>query len=82
MLHRVVIAIERRVPDARRLWQANLFELHGHSEFWGHAIEVTYSFTTITGQPHLSYRDRNVIYSFTGDEIRILDMINPEDLGQ
>ena len=68
------------MPDGYE--QANLFELHGHTEFWGHAIEVTYSSTTITGQPHLSYRDKNVIYSFTGDEIRILDTVNPEDLGQ
>ena len=47
--------------------QANLFELRGGS------IHITFSSTSITGSPLLSYRDNGRSLSFRGDEIRIQD---------
>jgi hypothetical protein len=48
--------------------QANLFELGSYS------TQVTYSSTSITGQPLLNYRDDANNLSFMGDEIRIEEM--------
>ena len=47
--------------------QANLFELGSYS------TQVTYSSTSITGQPLLNYRDEVNNLNFMGDEIRIVD---------
>jgi len=47
--------------------QANLFELSDYS------IQVTYSSTSFTGQPQLSYRDNKINRNFMGEEIQILD---------
>jgi hypothetical protein len=57
---------------ANNFEQANLFELGDYS------IQVTYSSTSFTGQPQLSYRDNNINRNFMGEEIRILDT----ELGQ
>jgi hypothetical protein len=47
--------------------QANLFELGSYS------TQVTYSSTSITGQPLLNYRDDANNLNFMGDEIRIVE---------
>ncbi len=47
--------------------QANLFELGSYS------TQVTYSSTSITGQPLLNYRDDANNLSFMSDEIRIVE---------
>lgn len=43
--------------------QANLFELQGYD------IQITFSTTSITGQPQFSYQDPAENRSFSGDEI-------------
>jgi hypothetical protein len=43
--------------------QPNLFELQGYD------IQITYSTTSITGQPQFSYSDRVESRTFSGDEI-------------
>jgi hypothetical protein len=48
--------------------QPNLFELTGE-----YAQILTYSTTSITGQPQFFYRDQQREFTFTGDEIRSLD---------
>ena len=48
--------------------QPNLFELTGE-----YARILTYSTTSITGQPQFFYRDQQREFSFTGDDIRSLD---------
>ncbi len=52
--------------------QANLFELACYS------TQITYSSTSITGQPQFSYRDGDISRSFAGEEIALLET----DLGQ
>ena len=47
--------------------QANLFELSDYS------IQITYSSTSFTSQPQLSYRDNKINRNFMGEEIQILD---------
>ncbi len=47
------------------LSQANTFELSGKS------IHVTYSSTSFTGVPTLSYRDNRLSRSFSGEEINV-----------
>jgi len=67
----------RRPEDgAYDLEQANLFELAYHSPVppWPpQSIQLTYSSTSFTGQPQLSYRDHNLQLNFVGEEIYILD---------
>ena len=43
--------------------QPNLFELQGYD------IQITYSTTSITGQPQFSYSDRVESRTFSGNEI-------------
>jgi len=58
----------RRAEDGGfGLEQANLFELASRS------IQVTFSSTSITGRPLLSYRDHKLQLNFEGDEIDIRD---------
>jgi hypothetical protein len=58
----------RRAEDGGfGLEQANLFELASRS------IQVTFSSTSITGRPLLSYRDHNLQLNFEGEEIDIRD---------
>ena len=58
----------RRAEDGGfGLEQANLFELAYGS------IQVTFSSTSITGRPLLSYRDHNLQLNFEGEEIDIRD---------
>jgi hypothetical protein len=58
----------RRAEDGGfGLEQANLFELASRS------IQVTFSSTSITGRPLLSYRDHYLQLNFEGDEIDIRD---------
>jgi hypothetical protein len=57
--------VEREVTVESNFEQANLFELGSY------ATQVTYSSTSITGQPLLNYRDDANNLSFMGDEIRI-----------
>jgi hypothetical protein len=45
----------------------NLFSLHGRH------VSVTYSTTSIDGQPRLSYHDPQRALSFVGEEIEIVD---------
>jgi hypothetical protein len=60
--------IERKeVAVENSFEQANLFELGGYS------TQVTYSSTSITGQPLLNYRDDANNLNFMGDEIRIVE---------
>lgn len=47
--------------------QPNLFELQGYD------IQITYSTTSITGQPQFSYSDRVESRTFSGDEIVVED---------
>ena len=67
----------RRAEDgAYDLEQANHFELAYLSPVppWPpQSIQVTFSSTSITGQPQLSYRDYNLHLNFVGEEIDILD---------
>jgi len=44
--------------------EPNLYELKGMG------IEITYSITSISGQPQLTYKDRKRSLTFRGDEIR------------
>jgi hypothetical protein len=46
--------------------QPNLYKLTNRN------MHVVYSTTSLTGEPRLSYRDRNLSLSFAGDEIRVL----------
>jgi hypothetical protein len=48
--------------------QPNLFELTG-DEY----TQITYSTTSITGQPQFHYQDKQRDLNFTGDDIRLLD---------
>ena len=48
------------------LREANQFEISG-------PIAITYSSTTITGEPHFSYRDAQCSRQFTGAEITRVD---------
>jgi hypothetical protein len=48
--------------------QPNLFELTGE-----YTQILTYSTTSITGQPQFYYRDQQREFTFTGDDIRSLD---------
>jgi hypothetical protein len=58
----------RRAEDGGfGLEQANLFELASRS------IQVTFSSTSITGRPLLSYRDHYLQLNFEGEEIDIRD---------
>jgi hypothetical protein len=57
--------LEREVTVENNFEQANLFELGSYG------TQVTYSSTSITGQPLLNYRDEANNLSFMGDEIRI-----------
>ena len=58
----------RRAEDGGfGLEQANLFELASRS------IQVTFSSTSITGRPLLSYRDHHLQLNFEGEEIDIRD---------
>jgi hypothetical protein len=59
--------LEREVTVENSFEQANLFELGSYS------TQVTYSSTSITGQPLLNYRDDANNLSFMGDEIRIVE---------
>jgi hypothetical protein len=54
-------------PCSNNTQQANLFELQGYD------IQITYSTTSITGEPQFSYSDRTDNRSFTGDEITVED---------
>jgi hypothetical protein len=47
--------------------QPNLFELAGEY------TRITYSTTSITGQPQFHYQDNQRDLTFTGDDIRLLD---------
>lgn len=47
-------------------------------EFTGKHVKITYSTTSFTGEPRLSYRDRTRTLQFKGDEIRV----TPTELGQ
>jgi hypothetical protein len=49
--------------------QPNLFELTGEYT----QIQITYSTTSITGQPQFHYQDQERDLTFTGDDIRSLD---------
>jgi hypothetical protein len=44
---------------------ANLFELEGYG------VRVTYSKSSITGDPRFSYQDRDHNLNFSGDDIRV-----------
>jgi hypothetical protein len=55
-------AVEERRP-ATRLVVANLYELSGGQ------FDITYSTTSITGKPLLSYQDATQTRNFSGDEI-------------
>lgn len=43
-----------------------------HYQLSGHHIHVTYSTTSLTGEPILSYMDAHQAKSFRGDEIRAI----------
>lgn len=47
-------------------------------EFTGKRVKITYSTTSIPGEPRLSYRDRTRTLQFKGDEIRV----TPTEIGQ
>ncbi len=44
-----------------------------HFELKGTGIEVTYSTSSFSGQPQLTYKDKKRILTFQGEEIRQLD---------
>ena len=46
---------------------ANLYQVHGHH------LQVTYSTSSIAGQPQFSYHDTQQSLSFEGDAIRSVD---------
>jgi hypothetical protein len=56
--------LEKEVTVENNFVQANLFELGNYS------TQVTYSSTSLTGQPQLNYRDDTNIRNFVGEEIR------------
>jgi hypothetical protein len=64
--------LEREVIVENNFEQANLFELGSYS------TQVTYSSTSITGQPLLNYRDAANNRNFMGDEI----LIEETEIGQ
>ncbi len=55
------------IPTATRLGEANLFDITG-------PIVVSYSRSSITGVPLLSYSDGEVTLNFSGDEITRVDV--------
>jgi hypothetical protein len=54
-------------PSLAGTQEPNLFELKGIG------IELTYSTTSLSGQPQLTYKDRKRTFTFHGEEIRHLD---------
>ena len=56
--------------------QPNLFALTGSG------VHLTYSSTSISGKPQLTYQDTGQTRQFTGDEIRRLDDPRPGRAGQ
>jgi hypothetical protein len=58
---------ERAASSVAEAQEPNVFELKGMG------IEVTYSTTSFTGQPQLTYRDKKRTLTFHGEEIRQVD---------
>ena len=58
-------------PQPLQVAVPNMYHLHGHH------LQITYSTTSLTGQPLLTYQDAHQAKSFRGDEIRAM----PCDLG-
>lgn len=61
-----------RTQQSNPALQPNLFELQGYD------VQITYSTTSITGQPQFNYSDRTESRSFNGDEI----LVEETGLGQ
>lgn len=61
------ISLGRRFIMENSFEQVNLFKLSSGS------IQITYSSTSLTGQPQLSYHDNNINRLFRGEELRLQD---------
>ena len=62
---------EPEQPQPLQLTVPNMYHLHGHH------LQITYSTTSLTGLPILTYQDAHQAKTFRGDEIRAV----PCDLG-
>jgi hypothetical protein len=58
---------EPEQPQPLQLTVPNMYHLSGHH------LQITYSTTSLTGQPILTYQDAHQAKSFRGDEIRAVE---------